>query len=481
MPNIHTFLLVFDLSGNYVGTQQSIDLLCPNGVTPRKITTGIYLMVDGVPTTEVQNQGENTRIFVKIWNCDNTAFELVDASYAEVINLVEYPCPACQFGIEEAEEGWQRPIEWLPIPSYTESEQVIYALNAVWDTIVNPCALLCNGTGSGYTVDWGDGTITNYAFNVKAERNYVYSALSAATEFRGYRQALVKVTPQAGATINQVSLSQRHSSYGYMYHTGWIDVHININVTNLIPFTYNSQVAHSNIENIYLKGYVPSDMYAMFIYMNALQKVNAFDTSHVTTIGSAFSNCFSIQEIPAFNFGNVTIADSAFQSTKQLKLVKATDFRKVTNASRMFGDSGITDVSNLQFRDLTNMYLFNYSSGAIIHWFDFSQCNSIAGNVDYSFYLVGTDIFPNVKLNNVTTMGNIFFSLPSRCVRKILATGGRYSHNIANQLLDATALNEYFTGLGTAAPGATLTITGNPGAGSCTTLIATTKGWTIII
>ena len=96
MPNIHTFLLVFDLGGNAIRTHQPIDLLCPNGVTPKVITTGIYLMVDGQPTVEVQDQGPNTKIFIKIWNCDNSAFELVDATYTEVINLLEYPCPACQ-------------------------------------------------------------------------------------------------------------------------------------------------------------------------------------------------------------------------------------------------------------------------------------------------------------------------------------------------------------------------------------------------
>lgn len=376
-------------------------------------------------------------------------------------------------------EIWQRPIEWLPIPSYTESEQVFYGLHAVWDTTVNPCALSANGTGTGYTVDWGDGTIVNYAFGVAAERNFNYSSLTG-TPFRGYRQSLVKVTPQAGATINNLSLAVRHSSYPYAYHTGWLDCHLNFTVTNAIPFMWNNPVWHSNIENIFIKAYTHTRMDFMFFNMTALQKVNAFNTSAVTLAQSCYSGCSSLKEDPNFDFSNVINASSMYAGTTNLIKIKPTDFRKVTDAGSMFTATGLKDISTLQFRDITNMYLFSYNSVGITHWCDFSNCNNIVGNIDYSFYLAGTDIFPNIKLGGITVMSILVYPTGTRILRKILATGGRYSHNIANQLLDAIALNEYFTGLGTANVGATLTITGNPGAGSCNISIATTKGWTII-
>ena len=47
--------------------------------------------------------------------------------------------------------------------------------------------------------------------------------------------------------------------------------------------------------------------------------------------------------------------------------------------------------------------------------------------------------------------------------------------------MGATALDALFTSLGTASGTQTITITGNPGAASCTTSIATNKGYTVVV
>ena len=44
--------------------------------------------------------------------------------------------------------------------------------------------------------------------------------------------------------------------------------------------------------------------------------------------------------------------------------------------------------------------------------------------------------------------------------------------------MDATALNQLFTDLPTVTA-KTIVVTGNPGAATCTTSIATAKGWTV--
>ena len=138
--------------------------------------------------------------------------------------------------IAPATAEWTRPTEWLAIPSYGENEEVIYLLNAVWDTSVNPCAFQLNGTGAGYTVEWGDGTITNHAMNTKAQKNYSYNSLNG-TPFRGYRQALIKITPQAGSVINWMRF-MRHDSYNYSYHSGFLEIVCNLtSQTSLSPYS----------------------------------------------------------------------------------------------------------------------------------------------------------------------------------------------------------------------------------------------------
>lgn len=380
--------------------------------------------------------------------------------------------------------GWQRPSQWLAIPAVGASEEVFYGLHAVWDTTVNPCAFLMNGTGAGYTVDWGDGTTSNHAMNTVAQKNFAYSDLSG-TPFRGYRQALIKITPQAGAVINSVDLCRRHSSYAYKYSTSFLEIVCNIETqNNAIPFNNGGLVFHPYVESVFYKKHTSTNLQNLFTDFYSLQKVNTFNTGHCTGIQSKFQRCYLLQEIPEFNYSNVTNASYAFDSCSALKKIKTNDFRKVTNATYMTGGCpSLNDLSNVQFRDVTNMDLFNYPGGRLTNLPDLSLANSIVGSLNYAFYTNGSlKILPYINLAGSTNITDIFAgTLPARTVIRSLLVGATRSHGFyVNQLLDAAALNEIFTNLGTAISGATLTITGNPGVGTCNQSIATSKGWTIV-
>ena len=65
--------------------------------------------------------------------------------------------------------GWVRPSDWLAIPEVFPVEQKITALFAVFDNSSNFVAFTISGA---YTVDWGDGTIQNFAAGATAQRNY---------------------------------------------------------------------------------------------------------------------------------------------------------------------------------------------------------------------------------------------------------------------------------------------------------------------
>ncbi len=62
----------------------------------------------------------------------------------------------------------------------------------------------------------------------------------------------------------------------------------------------------------------------------------------------------------------------------------------------------------------------------------------------------------------------------------VLATGIADEVSFANCNMNAAALNVLFTNLGTVV-GKTITITGNPGAATCNTAIATGKGWSVTV
>ena len=76
----------------------------------------------------------------------------------------------------------------------------------------------------------------------------------------------------------------------------------------------------------------------------------------------------------------------------------------------------------------------------------------------------------------VTDMGSMFGGCSS--LTSNLMTGTKVDVSVAGEKLSASALNTLFTNLGTVS-GKTITITGNPGAGTCTQSIATGKGWSV--
>jgi hypothetical protein len=129
--------------------------------------------------------------------------------------VYRYPAPA---------EEWVRPDDWLALPTLTDGNERIVGLYAVFDHGTNYLAFTCRGA---YTVDWGDGSAPeDVADNVQAEHLYDYADLASSTECsRGYRQAIVSITPQGGSNLTSVLLTARHSSSPATVGTNnWLDV-----------------------------------------------------------------------------------------------------------------------------------------------------------------------------------------------------------------------------------------------------------------
>ena len=94
---------------------------------------------------------------------------------------------------------WVRPADWLTLPTATANS--VCGLYAVFNQTENYVTVnMQTNDGSTYTIDWGDGTVTtNAASNVTTIKNYDYNnaALGTLTS-RGYKQAIITVTAQAG-------------------------------------------------------------------------------------------------------------------------------------------------------------------------------------------------------------------------------------------------------------------------------------------
>jgi surface protein len=210
---------------------------------------------------------------------------------------------------------WVRPSDWLALTIPGAAEQKFVGLIAVFDQASNYVALRCQVSTGTYTVDWGDGTAPQtYTTNTTAEYNYTYSNLSSSTDCsRGYRQAIVTVTPTtAGATFSEVGLNYRHSARSSTSTVvTWLDVAVSApNATTLRLGGVNSAGTQTCLltflEQATIVSHNTTTMANMFNGCRELQSVPLFNTAAVTTMASMFNGCSSLQSVPLFNTAAVT-------------------------------------------------------------------------------------------------------------------------------------------------------------------------------
>jgi hypothetical protein len=181
-----------------------------------------------------------------------------------------------------------------------------------------------------------------------------------------------------------------------------------------------------------------------FANCNSLKSIDwDIDCSKTTAMSSMFSGCSSLRNAPVLinvNAGSTTVTamNAMFNNCYSMESVPLFDTSKTANVATMFG----------MCRNLTEIPAFNFAA--------------TSSAVNGTYLAAGT---------SSTSRGLV--------TRRIRVTGNRFAHNVRSMNLDANALNEVFTGLGTASGSQAITITNNPGAATCDRSIATAKGWTV--
>ena len=152
-------------------------------------------------------------------------------------------------------------------------------------------------------------------------------------------------------------------------------------------------------------------------------------------MASMFYSCYALQTVPLFNTAAVTIMGAGFggmfYNCYALQTVPLFNTAAVTNMGSMFSSCYA----------LQTLPAFN--------------CTAVTPTANLTG-LTGTK--PSLSASNLTNV--------------------KLTHTYAGDKLSASAINTIFTNLPTVT-GQTITILGNPGGGTCTTSIATAKGWTV--
>ena len=409
-----------------------------------------------------------------------------------------------------APAGWTRPADWLTMPAIKTTDNDIAILHAVWDNDSNYAAFQCTTSAGDYDVDWGDGTTTSHASNTTAEHQYDYATYdtgNATLSTRGYKQAIIRITPATG-TLATFSSNFRYTGQNQVYSTGFLDVLLSMpSATSGASISFNGSLATNRyMEQVHILNSggmtsaqamfqscialqsvplfdtsVVNSMFVMFNNCQSLQSIPLFDTSSVTTMQQMFSSCSSLQSVPFFNTSSVTTMQSMFNGCRSLQSVSLFDTSSVTNMQDMFQNcSSLQSVPLFDTSSVTTMQSMFSSCSALqsVPLLDTSSVTTMQGMFSGCSALQEIPTFVTTSVTNMTNFASNCFSMSKTdivCRVSINFTNNQLSQaelvNIFNNLLDRTGL-----------AAANINITGNYGATALTVperAIATLKNWTI--
>jgi len=377
------------------------------------------------------------------------------------------------------QDEWVRPTEWLAFPTIPEGTQRVHMLVAVLDGQANPFAMQNRGA---YRVDWGDGAgWVNYADNVIAEKVLAWADYASnPTTAEGWRQALITVEPNGG-NLTTFSLNVRHSAWSVSYETGLLDILISgpnittfaITGSNLtlsrwcqrVKFQGTTSITSFAVEAFStMTGLVTvegtrwalslTSLGGVFRRCYSLRKIEMQFAASLTGTCQPFVECFSLREVPLFNLSACTNPSNMFYSCSSLREVPLFNLSACTNTGSMFNScSSLREVPlfNLSASTYTGSMFYDCSSLREVPLFNLSACTNTSSMFHYCNTLRVCHL---TNLGNVTTTTNMFNGTGN--LEHVTLGGITRGFSVANNRLDAAALDALYTSLGTAAGAQTI-------------------------
>lgn len=302
----------------------------------------------------------------------------------------------------QSSTGYVRPIDWLELPS--APAQGVHGLLAVHpnDKDKNLVAILAEGP---FTVDWGNGIVQNFSSNATAQYQYDYDLLPANTlSSRGYKQVVIKVTPQSGWNLTRCTISQRHTGWGTSsltsYSVNWLDLSINLpnlgaGSTLSISNTLGQAVLLERV-NITSWGGI-TNISNLFVRCKSLQSLNEteWNLSNVTSMNLVFQQCELLESLDcsSWDVSKIGSATSFLNSCINLKSFKAKNW----NLSSCSSFAGFFDGCNsLEYCEIENWQL--RQTGTLTISNIFQNCTSLR-SVDLSAWNVSRAITLSATFN----------------------------------------------------------------------------------
>lgn len=316
------------------------------------------------------------------------------------------------------------------MPSLTKADNTFAGLFAIFPEGGNVVALSAAGD---YTVDWGDGVVENFATGATAEHEYNYASISG-TPFRGYKQAIIKVYPQAGQTLTLVDLVKKHtkmSTYSGVYSYPYLE--IKFYSTTATGFRAEHPSAASTrtsklgmLEHLEMSFDAMGSIAYLLHNNKSLAKVTIKDSA-ITSLDYAFVDS-GVQEIDIRNTSCLRLS-YAFQSCKALVRVPAFDIIGGSNATGCFnGCTALVSFPDIQLNGVWNCSNMFESCSALLE----APNMTFTGSINAGAMFTNCRSLGKAKLINFaacTSYASMFLGCGSlRYVHPIRLAGGDVSN-----------------------------------------------------
>lgn len=341
---------------------------------------------------------------------------------------------------------WVRPADWLPIDHLVDtSSQKIVMLFAVYNDEMNSITI---AKTLGTIIDWGDGTVTDNSNGVFSHV-YTYDDISDSTLCsRGYKQVIITMYNDTGYDITLIGFRKSATmTAGYPLRV----LDMKLHVPYLTSWTsggssYCKMCMLERIIWIGLTGYTTSTI--VFWHMYRLQYLYMEDYTKI----SHFDHCVLLPMKYKQEYTNMPMVNR-FQWHQYIDKYIRTEESTTTNYTTAFYFCLGLDYVEINMKNavtLTSMFNSSHNLKTVI----LTNCESVT---------------------TTTTMFNLCYN-----ITKLILQGIIVSFACTAASLSANALNSLFASLGTPATTQTINVSGNPGAATCDTSIATAKNWTVI-
>ena len=278
-----------------------------------------------------------------------------------------------------------RPADWLELPEVLETDQKFVGLAAIREGDINRIRLRAQGA---FTVDWGDGTVENFASNTVASHDYDYDdvALDGTLSTRGYKQVIVTLTPQSGQNLTLLDLSQSLTGSAYVKNS-FLDVRLGSpNFTSLtfraINIPNQNMLMLEQVEIVNLGNITNID--SLFLALHNLKSASISNMGFVTDTSRLFTICTSLLSVSLSDTSSVTEMIAMFFGCSSLTTVPLFDTSSVVNMNRMFD----------QCQLLTSIPPFDTSSVTVFDVFISGRSNTFFNSDELTANLTSIKIAP---------------------------------------------------------------------------------------